>query len=136
MSTSALVVIDLIPAHLAGSPARIVAIDPDTGRFGLARRSAIDPDAALMFPIAPAGLAEIVAAARAAISGKPRVVTKPGLELDLAVGVLATAWKIGQMAEGLENMAAENRALGEERDALKARNAALAAMIDELEALR
>ena len=103
-------IIEQVKSALVEGTFKTLAID-DEGKFGLATPSAMRTDRGLVFVSPPASLATVVMASRAVMSGEPRAVTAPGVTQGLAIGVLAVAWKLGQVAEGLDTVIEENQRL-------------------------
>jgi len=87
-----------------GGEPLIIAIDEE-GRFGLAGRPIVGLGAGLAFTSPPLKFDACVAAAQGVLEGRPRMLTQPGGERTLAIGLMAAAWKIAELADVLDAQA-------------------------------
>lgn len=106
-----LTLIDRIPAARRGGRERLVAID-GLGRFGLAREKALLTGGLMLdFEGEPTDIGAALQLAHGVIAGTPAHVAGPRTHLVLAAALLASAWKIAEIADGLEKLMRENAEL-------------------------
>lgn len=91
-------IVDIIPAHIEGAPAKIVALAED-GRFFIGRR---EEGGALKEVTPPVDLLPVARMARAIVSGDPRATTAPGGQLGLATALLVALHQCSELQDFIE----------------------------------